>query len=158
MEPSGTTLKILRHFENMPLPSRGHETDAGLDLTAMAFEEISPCVFAFDTGISVAVEPGYYCEVVPRSSIIKTPFIMANSVGVIDPDYRGRIKVIFRYVGHEKKQGQNQGPAEEAAQALVGTRIAQILVRKRESVQVMAVESLDETPRGEGGFGSTGKK
>ena len=142
------TLKIQRHYPNMPLPSRGHPTDAGLDLTAMGVESLRPHLFAFDTGISVHPDRGYYCEVVPRSSIIKTDFMMANSVGVIDEDYRGRIKIILRYLG--------EGTGEAEAQTMVGNRIAQLLVRRREDISVEAVDDLSETNRGVGGFGSTG--
>ena len=143
------TLKIQRHFPDMPLPSRGHPTDAGLDLTAMAVEKMRAGVFAFDSGISIEPPAGYYCEVVPRSSIVKTDFLLANSVGVIDEDYRGRIRVVMRYVG--------TGDGEAEAQTLVGSRIAQLLVRRREEIRVEAVDDLTGTKRGVGGFGSTGK-
>ena len=135
----------------MTLPSRAHPDDAGLDLTAMAVEPMRPGVFAFDTGVSVAPETGYYCEVVPRSSIVKSDFVQANSIGVIDPSYRGRIRVVLRYLGRDADEGAAQ------AAALVGTRIAQLLVRRLEPVRVTAVERLDETRRGEGGFGSSGQ-
>ncbi len=144
-----TVLKVQRHFQGMPLPGRAHASDAGLDLTAMALEPVRPRVFAFDTGISVQVAQGYYCEVVPRSSIARSDFMQANSVGVIDPDYRGRIIVVLRYLG----EGDGAGEAE----ALVGQRIAQLLVRRLEPVRVEAVDGLVETVRGAGGFGSTGK-
>ena len=144
-------LRIQRHYPDMPLPARAHASDAGLDLTAMALEPLRPGVFAIDTGISVQAEAGYYCEVVPRSSIVKSDFLQANSVGVIDPDYRGRIRVVLRYVGAAPDGGTAQ------AQALLGTRIAQLLVRRVEPVQVEAVDSLQDTPRGSGGFGSTGR-
>jgi dUTP diphosphatase len=144
-------LRIQRHYPDMPLPARAHASDAGLDLTAMAVEAQRPGVFAFDTGISLQAEPGYYCEVVPRSSIVKSDFLQANSVGVIDPDYRGRIRVVLRYVGTAPDGGAAQ------AQALLGTRIAQLLVRRVEPVDVQEAETLDETPRGSGGFGSTGR-
>jgi dUTP pyrophosphatase len=144
-------LKIQRHFPGMPMPERAHASDAGLDLTAMAVETLRPGVFAFDTGISVQAEAGYYCEVVPRSSIVNTEFILANSVGVIDPDYRGRIRVVLRYAGSSPDGG------EAEAQALSGGRIAQLLVRRREPVEIIELQELEETPRGEGGFGSSGK-
>jgi dUTP pyrophosphatase len=143
-------LRVQRHFPGMPLPAKAHASDAGFDLTAMAVEPLRPGVFAFDAGISVQAEPGFYCEVVPRSSIVKTDFVQANSVGVIDPDYRGRIRVVLRYVG----TAADGGAAE--ARALVGSRIAQLLVRRVEPVHVEAAESLEDTPRGAGGFGSTG--
>jgi len=144
-------LRVQRHYPGMPLPARAHASDAGFDLTAMEVEPLRPGVFSFDTGIAVQVEAGYYCEVVPRSSIVKGDFLQANSVGVIDPDYRGRIRVVLRYVG----MAADGGAAE--ARALVGSRIAQLLVRRVEPVVIEAVESLEETPRGAGGFGSTGR-
>jgi dUTP pyrophosphatase len=146
--PNPPLLKIQTHFPGMALPSRAHAGDAGLDLTAMAVEMLRPAVFSFDTGVSVQPPAGFYCEVAPRSSIVKTDFVMANSLGIIDPGYRGRIRVVLRYLG--------AGDGEAAAQALVGTRIAQLLLRRRERVEVEPVASLDETPRGGGGFGSSG--
>ena len=56
----------------MPVPSRSYQTDAGIDLTAMSVEQKSHGVFLFDSGISIQISDGYYVEIVPRSSIIKT--------------------------------------------------------------------------------------
>ena len=142
-------LKIQTHFPGMALPGRAHADDAGLDLTAMAVEPLRPRVFSFDTGVSVEPPSGFYCEVAPRSSIVKTDFVLANSLGIIDPGYRGRVRVVLRYLG--------EGDGSAAAQALLGTRIAQLLVRRREAVRVEHVPSLGENPRGAGGFGSSGK-
>ena len=135
----------------MPLPQTAHPDDVGLDLHAMAVECMRPGLYVFDTGISVQAPLGFYCEVVPRSSIVKTDFMMANSIGVIDPGYRGRIKVMLRYLGPDADGGQAQ------AESLVGARIAQIVVRRREPLTIEAVEELSETQRGKGGFGSTGR-
>ena len=144
-----TVLRVLRHYAGMPLPAKSHPGDAGFDLTAMAVEPLRERVYAFDTGVSVQVAEGFYCEVVPRSSIVKTDFMLANGVGVIDPDYRGRIRVVLRYLG--------KGGGAGEAQALIHQRIAQLLVRRLESVRLEAAETLDDTLRGKGGFGSTGK-
>ena len=133
----------------MSIPRRGHETDAGIDLTAMAVEQKRPDIFFFDSGISIHVSNGFFVEIFPRSSIIKTDFILANSVGIIDPDYRGRIFMPFRYLG--------SGNGMQAAKELIHQRIAQMLVRKFEHCLVEAVNSLENSVRGEGGFGSTGK-
>jgi dUTP pyrophosphatase len=141
-------LKIQRHYPGMALPSRAHASDAGLDLTAMAVEAARPGVYRVDTGISIQPPEGYYCEVVPRSSIFKTDFVQANSVGIIDPDYRGRILVLLRYLG--------AGDGAAQAQALVGSRIAQLILRRSEAVEVEACDTLDDTARGGGGFGSSG--
>lgn len=142
-------LKICCHFDGMSIPGRGHETDVGIDLTAMAVEQKRPNIFFFDSGISIHVSNGYYVEILPRSSIIKTDFILANNVGIIDPDYRGRIFIPFRYLG--------SGNGMQAAKELIHQRIAQMVVRKFEHCLVEAVNSLENSVRGEGGFGSTGK-
>ncbi len=141
-------LKVRRHFPGMPLPSRAHPGDAGLDLTAMAVEKVNPGLFAVDTGISIEPPAGCYCEVVARSSIVRSDFMLANGVGVIDPDYRGRVLVMLRYLG--------AGDGEQQARQWIGRRVAQLLVRRLEPVQVQPVEALGETARGSGGFGSTG--
>ena len=146
---SDVVLKVLRHEPGAVLPAKAHPDDAGYDLTALALEVLRPRVFAFDTGLSLQFPHGCYGEVLPRSSIVKTDFMLANSVGVIDPGYRGRLRVVLRYLGA------GEGAAE--AQALVGTRIAQLIVRRLEAVQVVAVSVLDGSARGEGGFGSTGR-
>ena len=118
----------------MPVPRRGYQTDAGIDLTAMAVEQKSHGVFLFDSGISIQISVGYYVEIVPRSSIIRTDFHMANSLGVIDPDYRGRILLPFRYIG--------QGDGMQSAESLLKQRIAQMLVRKLEPCSIEVVDSL----------------
>ena len=141
-------LKVRCHYPGMNLPSRAHASDAGFDLTAMAYEQKQEDVFFIDTGISVQLTPGYYLEVVPRSSIVKRDFIMANSVGVIDPDYRGRIFVPLRYLG--------SGSGEAVCKGLLKQRVAQMIIRRLEPCQIEVVDDLDETVRGEGGFGSTG--
>ena len=117
----------------------------------MAVTQLRPHVFSVDTGLSIAPERGYYCEVVPRSSIVKSDFMQANGIGIIDPAYRGNILVMLRYLGQEPDGGLAQ------ANALVGARVAQLLVRRLEVVEIKVEESLEETPRGVGGFGSSGR-
>ncbi len=141
-------LKLKCHYPEVTVPTRGHASDAGLDLTAYRVEQKTETVFLFDTGISVQPETGFYTEVVPRSSLMKTSFMLANSVGIIDPDYRGRILVPLRYLG--------AGDGLTEAQALLGQRIAQLLIRRLEPCTVEVVDELDDSVRGTGGFGSTG--
>jgi len=145
---SKALMKICCHYSDMPVPSRGHSTDAGIDLTAMAYECKAEQVYFIDTGISVQLSQGYYLEVVPRSSLVKKDFIMANSVGIIDPDYRGCIFIPLRYLGSES--------GEKACENLLNQRIAQMIIRRLEPCEIEVVDELDETLRGEGGFGSTG--
>lgn len=143
------TLRIQRHYDQVKMPARAHASDVGIDLTAYAMIPKRDRVFFFDTGISVQMDEGWYVEIMPRSSICKTDFILANSVGVIDPDYRGIVYVPMRYVG--------EGDGQAAAEALVGQRIAQLLVRKLEACQIVEAEKLNETVRGAAGFGSSGQ-
>ena len=143
-------LEIVRHYDDTPLPFRKHDSDVGYDLTAMRckLNQHDSFVYMFDTGISVKPPKGYYVEIVPRSSIIKTGFILANSVGIIDPDYTGSIICALRFVGI--------GTGQEEAQYLMFQRIAQMIVRKHEHVKLVEKTSLTDTVRGSGGFGSTG--
>ncbi len=141
-------LKIQCHIEGMSAPQRAHASDAGIDVMALALEQKRDRIFFFDTGISIEISEGYYVEVIPRSSIVKTDFVMGNSVGIIDPDYRGRIFVVLRYVGN--------GVALEEAEALLNTRIAQLLIRRLEPCTLEITDTLSSTARSGGGFGSTG--
>jgi len=142
-------LNIKCHYPAMTIPQKAHASDAGIDLTAYAVKQKRDRIYLFDTGISAQISQGYYLEIVPRSSIINTDFMMANSIGVIDPDYRGKIFVPLRYIG------ENNG--EKEANALLNTRIAQLLIRQLPSCEIAVVEELNTTVRGEGGFGSSGK-
>ena len=112
-----STLRLQLHYLDMPVPQRAHPKDVGLDLTAMAVESHSERLFFIDTGVSVEPPEGFYVEVVARSSLSKTDFILANSVGIIDPDYRGRIRLALRYLG--------EGSGLEAVAELIGRRVAQ---------------------------------
>ena len=146
MEPKN--LKILCQYPDMPLPKKAHESDSGIDLTLMKVDKKKDNVFFFDLGISIEPPKGYYSELFPRSSIYKTGFIMANSVGIIDEGYRGIINMIMRYIG--------SGNGLTEAKKLIGTRVGQLILKKSEEVRIEIVDSLGETIRGEGGFGSSG--
>jgi dUTP pyrophosphatase len=142
------TLRLQLHYLDMPVPQRAHPKDIGLDLTVMAVEPYHERLFFIDTGVSVEPQEGYYVEVVARSSLSKTDFILANSVGIIDPDYRGRIRLALRYLGEES--------GTDAAAELIGCRVAQLILRCREEVVVEVVSELRETVRSSRGFGSSG--
>ena len=98
----------------------------------------------------------------PRSSISKTPLILANSVGIIDRNYRGNIIASLKYVISDIKSFNQNLDYEEDYQLPryeigKGTRLVQICAPDLSPLSVRLVDSLDETSRGEGGFGSTGK-
>jgi dUTP pyrophosphatase len=99
------------------------------------------------TGFSMAVPPGYEAQMRPRSGLaIKHGITLLNTPGTIDADYRGEVKVILSNFGRE--------PFEVKR----GDRIAQMVIARVERAVVQEVETLEETPRGAGGFGHTGRE
>ena len=147
-------LFVKKTCEDAVIPTKAHESDIGYDLTLVAFEKelinvftdsgMDPRVLMYDTGIAVMPEKGYYVEIAPRSSISKTGYILANSIGIIDPDYRGSLKVALIKVD------------KYAPTLPLPFKGFQLIVRKAEESSIQQVDELDETVRGDGGFGSTG--
>lgn len=129
-------------------PSKAHPEDVGYDLTVISLvKSISANTFMYDTGIQVAPSSNStYIEIVPRSSIYKHGFILANSIGIIDPNYRGTLKVVLTKVDHSLPNF-----------SLPYTGF-QLIVRKVNDIPLEITDlSLDITDRGDGGFGSTSK-
>lgn len=140
-------IKRLHSFD-LPVPKYMTEGSSGIDLYAANDE---PMVIAkgqialVPTGIALAIPQGYEAQVRPRSGLaLKHGITVLNTPGTIDADYRGEIKVIVI----------NLGDKEYILQR--GERIAQMVFSKVEKVDLVEVEELDETIRGEGGFGHTG--
>lgn len=108
-------------------------------------------------GFALELPKGYHAEIVPRSSIgLKTKLRQPNSVGIIDSDYRGEVKVMY-----ESKLVTACGMLKitfNPVHIKAGERIAQMLIKKNEDVSLVQVDKLSETDRGDGGFGSTGKR
>lgn len=129
-----------------------YATDGSAALDFYAAENVTVWderVYCIGLGVAVEVPKGYALQLIPRSSIGKeTPLRMPNSMGLIDPDYRGEIKAM--YVNDETRGMVPYLIAE-------GERIAQGYLVPTPTVKVQIVEELSETNRGEGGFGSTGK-
>jgi dUTP pyrophosphatase len=136
-------LKVKRIHPDAKLPIYGHPGDAGLDLFSVADRELAPGeVFAVPTGVQIAVPPGHVGLVWDKSGIsLKGVHRLA---GVIDAGYRGEIQVVMI----------NLGGTPFAIRK--GMKIAQMLVQPVTSVTVIESDALDDTSRGEGGFGSTG--
>ena len=134
------------------MPQYAYTDDVGLDVTVIRYQCKSKIYF-FDTGLCVEPPDGYYIELLPRSSIVWKGWIMPNSVGVIDPNYRGTLQIPLRWLG---EGGQEQ--ADNQAKALLGERIAQIIIRPIIKVQPIQVtqQELSTSDRGQGAFGSSG--
>jgi dUTP pyrophosphatase len=148
--PRPITLKIHRRpsAADVPLPRRMTEHAAGFDLCAAVTEpttlrhgeiKLIPC------GFSMAIPPGFEAQIRPRSGLaVKHGITMINSPGTIDADYRGEVCVAMI----------NHGTADFIVER--GMRIAQMVIAALPAIDVVEVDSLDETPRGKGGFGHTG--
>ena len=132
--------------EDAILPVYAHEGDAGLDLAAMEERSFEPGERgAVRTGLAIAVPNGWVGLVHPRSGLaLRSGLTVVNAPGTIDSGYRGELKVLLVNLGDE--------PVEVSR----GDRIAQLLLQRVGHAEVVEVDELDETGRGEGGFGSTG--
>jgi dUTP pyrophosphatase len=141
----------LPHAEGLPLPAYETAQAAGMDLRA-AVPDDEPLVlrpgsrFPVPTGLAFALPPGFEGQVRPRSGLaFKHGVTCLNTPGTIDADYRGEVKVILINLG------------EEDFVIRRGERIAQLVITPVVQAAWAEVESLDETVRGVGGFGSTGR-
>lgn len=132
-----------------PLPAYATDLSAGMDLRANLSEPISLTPLArclVPTGLFVALPAGFEAQVRPRSGLaIKKGITVLNSPGTIDADYRGEICIILVNLSAETFVIED------------GERIAQMVIARHEQVAWKEVEVLDETERGAGGFGHTGR-
>ena len=140
-------VKRLPHGEGLPLPSYATAHAAGLDVVAAESLTLAPGArHAVSTGFSIAIPHGYEVQVRPRSGLaLKQGITCLNTPGTIDSDYRGEVKVILANLGGE--------PFEVKR----GERIAQLVPAPVLRAGFVEVGDLDETGRGAGGFGSTGR-
>jgi dUTP pyrophosphatase len=140
-------LRFRRLAEEARLPARAYEGDAGLDLFAAEAVEIGPGERAsVGTGVAVAIPDGYAGLVVPRSGLAaRSGISLVNAPGLIDSGYRGELRVLL--LNTDRKQ---PFPVEP------GDRIAQLVLVGVAPAEPVEAE-LDETVRGTGGFGSTGR-
>lgn len=139
-------LKRLPHFEGLELPAYATEGAAGMDVLAAEDVTLAPGGrHAVATGFAVAIPQGFEIQVRPRSGLaLKHGITVPNTPGTIDSDYRGELKVILI----------NHGTEDFAVRR--GDRIAQLVLVPVTRATWLKVDELDETARGEGGFGSTG--
>ena len=140
-------IKIVNKSNN-PIPNYGTEAAAGVDLRAFIEQDIliKPMQrILVKTGLFMEIPVGYEAQVRPRSGLaIKKGITVLNSPGTIDADYRGEIMVILINLSNEDFI------------VKTGDRIAQMVIASHEQADWKLVESLDDTERGAGGFGSTG--
>lgn len=128
--------------------SYAHEGDAGMDLYSAIDYVLKPGERKLvPAGIKIAVPKGYEAQVRPKSGLaLKYGISVVNTPGTIDAGYRGEVGVILINLGQEDFVINKN------------SKIAQLIINRIEEAKIVEVESLDETSRGEGGFGSTGHK
>ena len=150
MNPVGVEILRLDHARDLPLPAYETPGAAGMDLRAATSEE-EPVVIRpggrtmVPTGFCIAVPKGYEAQVRPRSGLaIRSGITCLNSPGTVDSDYRGEVKVILANLG------------EENVVIRRGDRIAQLVICPVARAHWRETQTLDQTKRGSGGFGSTG--
>lgn len=141
-------IKKLNHGKDLPLPCYMTNGAAGMDLYACVDEEvvIEPMkIKLIPTGISMSIPEGYEAQIRPRSGLaLKHGISIVNTPGTIDSDYRGEIKIIMINFG------------DKPFLVKRGDRIAQMVINKIETPEIIETDNLTETERGKDGFGSTG--
>lgn len=140
-------VKIKKLNDAAVIPQYANPGDAGMDLTAINVDYNENYVEYF-TGIAVKIPDGHVGLLFPRSSVSSRRLVLANSVGVIDSGYTGEIRVRFFYESNPQHK-------MECKPYAIGERVAQLVIMPHPKVQFTQVEELEETVRGEGGFGST---
>jgi dUTP pyrophosphatase len=136
-------VKIKKLSPEAVIPTYAKDGDAGMDLVITDIKGENKLFITYGFGISMEIPEGFMGLIFPRSSIRKTDLVLSNAVGVIDSGYRGEIQVTFKRTGLNKYE--------------IGDRGAQIIIMPHPIVDFVEVEELNNTERGEGGFGSTGK-
>ena len=147
LAPIRIALQRLPHGEGLPLPAYATAGAAGMDVVAAEALVLAPGArHAVATGFAMAIPTGFEVQVRPRSGLaLKHGITCLNTPGTIDSDYRGEVKVILANLGDQ--------PFAIAR----GDRIAQLVPAPVQRAALEEMESLDETERGSGGFGSTGR-
>jgi dUTP pyrophosphatase len=141
-------LAVRRLRADATLPVRQHPGDAGLDLCCVEPVRLGPGERAsVPTGLAIALPEGFAGVVTPRSGLaLRHGLTLVNTPGIVDAGYRGELRVLLLNTDRSA-----------TFQAAAGERIAQLLVVPVALPEVLEVQALDETVRGDGGFGSTGR-
>lgn len=138
------TFKFKKTLPDAVTPSKAHPDDSGFDLHLIKKLKEENGVVWYTTGLAVAPPQGYYFELVGRSSISKSGYMLANNIGIIDASYRGDLMVALIKVN----------PA--APELQMPCRLVQLIPRSLILMEAKEVTELDATARGAGGFGSSG--
>jgi dUTP pyrophosphatase len=158
------------------IPTYAHDTDAGMDLTAVSrtIDEYGNVFYGF--GLAFEIPKGYVGLIFPRSSIYKSNLLLTNAVGVIDSGYRGEVSAKFAardnvisyesfwcrlkqfFTGQPQDGSRNIGINTTSETYKIGERIAQMIIVPYPKVTFEEVDELSDSERGNNGYGSSGKK
>ena len=147
------TIKVFKVDERAVVPSKSRYSDSGYDLTIISeYKRLTTNTVIYDTGIQLEIPNGYYVEIVPRSSISRSGYILANNVGIIDQGYRGNLYVALTKIN------------EDVPELSMPWRCCQMIVKKQVYSRLEVVSSgvaaappvIETSSRGSGAFGSTG--
>jgi dUTP pyrophosphatase len=133
---------------NAVTPAYSKPGDAGLDLTAVSIKTVDQLYTEYGTGIAVEIPEGHVGLLFPRSSVTNKAQFVKNSVGVIDSNYRGELKLRLSDI--------NVRPDVRGQFYDIGDRVGQLIIVPIPSIELDEVEELSETNRGTNGYGSTG--
>jgi|LakMenEpi03Aug12_release.lakeMendotaPanAssembly.Ray.scaffolds.fasta_scaffold07201_14 deoxyuridine 5'-triphosphate nucleotidohydrolase len=144
-------LKIIKVDKNAIIPTKNNYSDAGLDLTIIKENRrLNSDTILYDTGIKLEIPNGYYVEIVSRSSISKSGYMLANNIGIIDQGYTGNLYIALRKIN------------KDCEDLVLPYKCSQIIVKKQLYPKIIIKDNTKEefknqdTSRGNGGFGSTG--
>ena len=125
-------------------PHKAHRTDTGYDLWVLdKYKELDNGVVMYSTGLQIEPPNGLYFEIIPRSSIIKSGYIQANSIGVVDCGYRGELFIPLYKID------------KDSPDLELPKKIGQLVLREVITCEFIETDKLHESRRGAGGFGST---
>ena len=135
---------------NPILPTKAHPSDIGYDLTVIGIKKKidEHNIYLYDTGLTVIPPEGYYIEIVPRSSIINTGWILANSIGIVDPHYTGSLLIALMKISPNAKELE------------IPFTKCQMIIRPivNSYINLISTKDVPITDRNSGGFGSSDKK
>lgn len=144
-------IKVKKLVPKAVIPFYAKPGDAGMDITCTSYEyDKEHDCYMYHTGLAFELPADYVMLIFPRSSNRKTDYYLCNHVGVLDSGYRGEL--MFAYKNRTDDRLNYQKPPYQ-----VGDRIGQIIILPYPIVEMIEVDSLEESERGTGGFGSTGK-
>ena len=138
-------LKIKRLYDNVELPKNAKKGDAGYDCKVTRIIKKSLFKIEYGFGISTEFEQDFVCKIYARSSIHKKIMILSNFVGIIDSGYRGELKAVFYKIPFISKPYK------------IGERAVQLVFEKIERPCIIECEILNQSERGSGGYGHSGK-